>query len=165
MATAITAYCTADNIRAILGISEEDIPDAAVLDMNFAVRLQEKLYDLSPTLIDYYASTKALPTPTTDQQRLLDMVGSFASYVVAQALAETGANSMPKAIEDGKAKMERMDRAFDDLRDVLTQTLAYLSTKILAIYQKLEPTADVRVTTSPIYMANVGLGFDPVTGV
>lgn len=165
MATAITAYCTADNIRAILGISEEDIPDAAVLDMNFAVRLQEKLYDLSPTLIDYYASTKALPTPTTDQQRLLDMVGSFASYVVAQALAETGANSMPKAIEDGKAKMERMDRAFDALRDVLTQTLAYLSTKILAIYQKLEPTADVRVTTSPIYMTNVGLGFDPVTGV
>lgn len=165
MATAITSYCTADNIRAILGISEEDIEDAAVLDMNFAVRLQENLYDLSPTLADYYVSLKALPTPTTDQTRLMDMVSSYASYVVAQAIAETGTNSMPKSIEDGKARMERMDRSFKDLRGMLGQSLAYLATKITALYAKLEAGVTVQLEVTPIYMVNVGLPSDPVTGV
>lgn len=165
MAANITDYCTADNIRSVLGISVDEVDDNTVLDMNFAVRLQERLYDLSPTLADYYATIKLLPTPTTDQSRLLDMVSSFASYVVAQAIAETGANSIPVSIEDGKAKLERYRQSFKDLTDTLNKTLAYLTTKITALYTKLEPGVVTQVAVTPIYMVNVGLASDPVTGV
>jgi hypothetical protein len=163
MATAITTYCTADNVRATLGVSVDEIDDSVVMDKNNATRLAERMNELSPDLAAYYLTLKALGSPTANQTRMIDLVESFASYIVAQRIAETGAISIPKSIEDSKAKMERNTDFYKDLLTNLLNSIAYISSKISSLYLILVPGGTVVASVVPVYMVTSPISFDPVT--
>lgn len=163
MAKLITDYCTTDDVRSVLGTNDEEITDSVILSIGYSVNLQERLYDLSPTIEAYFETLTAIATPTANQQRLIDLIKSFASYVTAQALIGTGPLAMPKSIEDSKAKMTRIDDPFKDVREAIAGMLAYLSTKILALYASLVPGGTVQATVTPVYFQAVGIATDPVT--
>jgi hypothetical protein len=159
----LTDYCTTDSIRAVLGVSTEEIEDATILAPIYAVQLQEKLADINPGIVAAFA---ALPgSPSADQLRFKELVQSCAAYQVAQFLLTSVRMFAPQTVMDSKSQMSRVTDPYADLRGEILGTLDYLIPRVRSVYTILFPTASVATSVARIFAINSGIAFDPVTGV
>lgn len=165
MTTPITNYCTTDEIRSILGTSDVEVEDATILSLGYKVRLQERIYDISPNLATYYATLVAQVSRTVQEQRLVDLIKAYSAYVVAQALAEAGPLAMFQSLADSKAKIERTENPFEQIKESIAGSLVYLESRVTSLYTQLVPGAEVTPTTKQIFIVSVGIAVDPVTNV
>jgi len=116
---AVLTYTTYEDVRAVLGISDDDLEDAA-LDLGvYAGDLYLALTEISEDLPALYVTKKAIAegSRTSDEQKFVLLVSRFATYQVAR---QSGAAILMGAqkITDGKAEMARFTSSpYKDLLD------------------------------------------------
>lgn len=161
---AVTDYTTTASIRAVLGVSEEELADATITDLIYATQLVEDLYALNADLPADYATIKALPSPSTLQTRFLNMGATWASYDVASKLLASVAMFAPKVIIGNGDEVDRVNDPYADLRNDVAATLKLLTPRLLTLYGQVEPAAPAPAAVARVYSATADLGTDPVTG-
>lgn len=160
---AITSYTTAASIRAVLGISEPEIPDATIALAIYEVMLKEDLREMNVSLrADFLALT---PPLSDDETRFSELMQTYCAYQVASQLMGALPLFAPKKIEDASTKLERYEDPFENLRTSILASLSYLRGVLLAAYEVVEPGEVAPAATVRVLVVNVGLGVDPITGV
>lgn len=102
-------YTTADDIRAVLGVSSDELEDATLSLAVYEYSLIGELEDVSLTLISGYASIKDTDVEGMNEveSRFYRGTRLFSTYVVARNLLSSLPLFSPKEISDGKATQVR----------------------------------------------------------
>lgn len=163
---AVLDYTTYDDVRAALGVSEDELEDATLSLSLYEFSLSADIRSVSLTLSADYATVanKDPGARTEDEIVLLESASLFATYSVARHLLTSLPLFSPKEITDGKASavrysinpykdtMDRVESMYSRYRDALTT--AYAAYKVTSATTR----------TVPIFMAVSQPGTDPVTG-
>lgn len=155
---------TTDSVRAILGVSAQELPDTVLTNSIYSVRLREDLRDLNSRIVTDFATYAALDTLTDDQDRFLDLTQTYAAYQVAWQCLTSLPMFAPLTIKDEKAELTRNVNAYDRLKADVGAVLALIRGKMLAAYAVLNPDAPAPLAVDRILSLTVGLSADPVTG-
>lgn len=111
----ITTYTTYGEVRASLGVSDEEVDDATLALGMYSEHLDMEMYDveiehsLPAALSSTFATITAIAINdrTAAQARALASIRLFSTYAVARHLGTSLAMLAPKAITDGKAALTR----------------------------------------------------------
>ena len=157
----LTDYTSYDEIRAALGVSDEELEDAtlalAMYEQDLLLDLEE-IHDTIPTA--YNALSGAL---SADQLRFQRCVQVFSTYAVARHLLTGLPLFAPKRVQDGRAEQERVNDPYADTRVGVQGMYTRLRTKLAAAFNTLFPAETATPPVTPIYAVGVGLALDPVT--
>lgn len=160
----ITQYTPYGAVRAVLGVSANELADN-VLDLTlYEVMLTEDLDLLGASMISDYGVAKALATPTAISTRFVRVLQAYASYQVAYSLLGSATMFAPKDITDGKATMARVADPFKNLETNVARGLAYVRGRLLAAYGAYNPANPAPAAVVRTYVSAVGLALDPVAG-
>ena len=162
-AAPITTYTTYADVRAALGVSDDDLEDTTLGLELYANYLEVELEDVNIDLPTTYATTEALGTPTAAEERFLKSCRLFATFAVARQLTSALPIFAAQQVSDGKASVQRFDTPYKDaiksvneqydrLKNRLVQSLASIGTSTSA-------------ATAMTYVSVVSPAVDPVTGV
>ena len=164
MAT-ITQFTSYDEIRATLGVSDEELEDATLALPMYMRDLGFELADIASDVESTYATVAALPGPlTTVQQRFYDAVQLFSTFNVAKQLLTSLPLFAPKSIGDGRADFDRQADPFQDVRDGVLAGLSLARSRVAAAYGTLNSTTLTNCIVAPIFVRSTGIATDPVTG-
>jgi len=157
----ITDYTTYADVRAALGVSDEELEDATLALESFAIGLKLDLEDVDLTLPAAY---DALPATRTDaQERFYATARIFAMYAVARQLTTSLPLFSPKTVSDGKASIGRY--ADGPYKDVIKRVQAEYDryrTRLEKAYAAMNSTG--YTLTIPTFISVVSPASDPVTG-
>lgn len=159
----LTTYTTYNDIRAVLGVSDEDLTDSTLSLQLYEDYLTQELEDINIDLPDTYATTMALPSPTQDQRRFLKACSLFATFSVARTLTASLPLFAAKQITDGKAQVSRFDNPYKDAIKSINEQYETLKARLIAALGAIGT-----VTTSALvrrHMSVVSPSVDPVTGL
>lgn len=162
---ALVDFTTFDDIRAVLGVSGDELEDATLSLAVYEYNLTLELEDISLDLPARYATAaqKDLASQSAVEQRFVQATRLFATYAVAKQLLASLPLFSPKEISDGKASMvrysvnpyettiKRVEAQYERFRQRLSDVFGTL-------------TASTRTSVSRPYMSAVTPGRDPVTG-
>ena len=160
--TTLLDYTSYDEIRAVLGVSDEELEDITLALPIYAQKLGFELEDISSTLESVYETSKTAPVPTTAQTKLLNSVQVFSAYTIAKHLLGSASLFAPRRVGDGRAETERVTDPFETLRDDVEA--GYLSLKQRVSSALVGLGEQVDAATSRVYSAAAGLPVDNVTG-
>lgn len=160
----ITNYTTYNDVRALLGITEEEASDDVLSLQLYRDVLDADLYDIDDLggVSTLFVSTQQVATPSADEERFLAAVRVFASYSVAKQLTASLPMFSPKEIEDGKARLQRFDNPYRDTIMKTNEGFEKWRNRLIAAFEKLGSSAAVSVTRP--YFRAVAAGSDPITG-
>lgn len=103
----LSDYTNYNDIRAVLGVADEELPnDTLEIEVN-RLALQLDLSSLSPTLPADYLSIQAAATRTASEQAVYDAVRLYAPFAVASQLLQSLPMFAPREINDSKTKIVR----------------------------------------------------------
>lgn len=162
----VTDYATTADIRALLGVSEEEIEDATINSAVFSTQLEATLDDMSPLLATNYAAIKLIPevNRTPVQVKFLKTAALYAAYIVAYDMLTSMTHFAPERVTDGKAEFQRFDR-WADLKEGLMGGINTFKIKtrnaLAAVDSNFVPTAPA----TRLSIVSTGVAFNPVTGV
>mgnify|MGYP003606006782 CR=1 FL=1 len=159
MLTDYTAYA---DIRAALGVSDEDIADDTLALPLYEDSLTQDLEDLALTLPATYAATKALSAPTAIETRFLKACSLFATFSVAKQLTSALPLFAAKDVTDGKAAVGRFDNPYKDVIKSVNEQYDKQRTRLIAALGAIGTTG--ATATTQVYMSVVSPAYDPVTG-
>ena len=163
MPTALTDFASYDEIRAVLGVSDEELEDGTLALPLYLKLLQMDFGDLASTLEAQYLAAKALPTPSAAEQKLLDVVSVFSAYAISKHLLTSMPLFAPKRITDGRAETDRVTDPFEGVREGVNSTYQTLKARVLiALGNTGTPTT---AATDRVYFSAAGLTINPVTNV
>lgn len=156
-------FTTYDEVRAMLGVSDEDISNTTLALPVYLLSLQLDLETEYEDLVSTYLAYKAFPTPTANEQKLVNLVQVFSAYATSKSLLASSTLFAPKQITDGRASLTRFD-ATSDLRDDIDKALVAIRRrlKLLLITLGLLPA---EVSTNRNYFGVAGLAVDPITNL
>lgn len=162
----ITDFTSFDDIRAALGVSQDEIKDATLsLDL-YEFGLITELDSISLLLINDYSALKGTPAAswTPVQKRFHQSLSLFASYAVAKQATIALPLFAPKEQSDGKATLGRF--AVDPYKAVIARILAQYETTKAALQAAYAATTATATSASLIrpYLAVSNPSSDPVTG-
>lgn len=141
----ITTYTTYADVRAVIGVSEDEVEDATLALSLYDDKLALEMLEISPNLPALYTLTSAIAegSRTTAQKKLMLLTRLFATYQVARHLGIGLPMAGPKSISDGKASMSRF------AGEPYKQTLAALEENFQRAKQQLSETlADLGESTN-----------------
>lgn len=159
----ITTYTTANSIRAVLGISEAEIPDATVVDPIYEVVLKEDLRALSTTLRAEFVALLAVVSPTEIQSRAIEITQTYCAYQVASQMLGSLKMFAPQTIKDSRTEFSRVSDPFEGLREAVSASLNHLRSLLLSAYADVAGTT-AKAQTVRRMVGSVGLGLNPITG-
>ena len=159
----LTDFASYDEIRAVLGVSDEELEDATLALPMYAKLLQMDFSDTADTLEAQYLAIKAQTTWTPEEQKLLDVVSVFSAYAISKHLLTAMPLFAPKRITDGRAETDRVTDPFEAVRLGVNSMYPILKGRVLAALQALG--TPITATTARVYFAAVGLATNPVTNV
>lgn len=158
-------YTTTDEIRALLGVSIEELADE---EINVPFRLTElelTLDEVHTDLVSWMQSVHDTPqhTRTAVQNKFYNVGKLYASYCVALEVAKSLAMSAPLQITDGKAELRRADH-YMDVQEKLAGSKANVlpRLKIAAIAAGFITTF-ANTIALPTLVVAAGLAINPVT--
>lgn len=160
----LTEYTTYDDIRAALGVSEEELSDETLgLDLHLTL-LEEAVLDANAALP---AAWDALPddadTWTADEKLFAARFKLFATYSVAYSLLDSAELFGFLKVADGRASTERVPKSYENLRTNVTAMFVRVKAKLLAALLLVDPLATVTTAAAMSYVSAVPGGTDPVT--
>lgn len=159
----LTDYTACDSVRAVLGVSEEEVPDTVLASPIYATLLSETLLELSAALATTYITTKDKVTRTADEQRFVDLTQTFSAYSVASKMLGSLPMFAPMTIKDSKAMVTRIQDPFAALKEDVAGTYTYIKDKLLAAFAVVSPANPAPNITTRTLVVATGLGLDPVT--
>ena len=140
-------YTSTDKIRASLGVTEREVSDSQIIDMDMEFRL---LSHLEPWLPDHYSLYTSGPPQV--QRGIVLYTTAFCAMEVAKRLALLAA----QRISDGKSEVERQAVDYNALISVLRADMAtakaFLEAQIGAGTQRtvLNPFGGVTPSYNPV---------------
>lgn len=158
----ITDYTTYDDVRAVLGVSTDELEDTTLALETYASAL---LLDLEDVDVALPATYSALPGTgrTAAQERFFVTVRLFATYAVARQLTSSLPMFGPKDITDGKAGVTRFaDSPYKETIKRLQAEYDRYRTRLEKAYAGL--TAGAYTLTVPTFLSVASPTSDPVTG-
>jgi hypothetical protein len=155
-------YTSYDEIRAVLGVSDEEIEDTTLALPIYAQKLEFEMEEISVNLQGFYTTALAAVPPTAAQTKLLNTVQVFSAYAIAKHLLGSASLFAPRRIGDGRAETERVTDPFEALRQHVEAGYQYMKQKVIAALEGLGE--QVGAATSRTYAASAGLPVDNVTG-
>lgn len=158
----ITAFTSYGDVRAALGVSDDELSDATLSLGLYEDALSADMDDVSPDLESTFAALSVIAEPSAAQKRVLTHTRLFATYSVARQMLTSLPLFAPKSVEDGKARVERQA---DPLRDTIKSVNAEYNKYRNSLTQALEALGTTAtVTTARTYMSAVAPASDPITG-
>lgn len=160
----LTDFTTYDEIRAVLGVSDEEIENATLALPMYANELELVLSDIDETAITEYETIAAIAegSRTTVQQRYYNVVRLFSSFVIAKTLL----SSLPmfgfKSVGDGKADTERFDK-WEDVKAGVETGYTNMLARLKSLLQQLDPGFAPVAPVVRNFITSVGITSDPVT--
>lgn len=159
----ILDYTSYDEVRAALGVSDEELEDVTLALPMYEDRLMADLEDIGADLHALYLATKLVVGPTAEQTRFLRSARLFATYALAKVLTGTLPMFGLKSMEDGKARGERFADPYRETVRTINSDYDKWRARLQQAYSALgQPSSGV---TSRPYLAVVSPGSDPITGV
>lgn len=160
----LTSYTTYADIRAALGVSDDELPDDTLALDLYSTNLEFEFEDIHEDLIAEYVTVSAIAvaTRTTAQSRFYSLTGLFATYAVARQLGAALPMFSPKDITDGKAATARFQSPYKDTLKAINEQYDYAKGKLANAYASL--SASTRVAATPVFMGISIPSYDPVTG-
>jgi hypothetical protein len=161
----ITDFTSYADVRAVLGVSDEELEDATIGLEVYASHLELELDDIHPTLITKYQEVKGTEqaSRTTLQQKFYQLARLFAAYSVGRQLVGSLPMFGPKDISDGKATLSRFaDSPYKQVADEVKAEWERLAVALGKIFAELISISDTTITKR--YVAVVGVATDRVTG-
>lgn len=162
---AIIAYTSYDEVRAVLGVSSDELEDATLGLSIYADNLQAEFQDLSASLITDYTTIAAKDSSsrTSDEQWFYQVTRLFAAYAVARQLSTSLALFGPKDISDGKATMGRFaDSPYKEVIKRVSSDYERARVRLEKAYAAVKSSA--LNTTTRIFLGVASPSSDPVTG-
>lgn len=157
-------YTTFDEVRAVLGVSPEELEDSTLIKPIYETLLKIDLEDIDEDLISEYKTVKAVAfaSRTAAQQRLHELTRLFSAIAVARQLLVSLPYFAEKRLQDGRAEKERIEDPFEKVRDGVEGQFNALRFRLsAALVAVAGGTALSR--TSVTIMSSTGLATDPVT--
>lgn len=155
-------YTTYDDIRAALGVSDEELEDDVLGLQLYEDHLSFELSDVHPELAALHTSFESIAVLTSAQERFMVACRGFATYAVARALTSTLPMFGPKSVEDGKARMERFADPYKATIEAVNKSYAAWKTRLEAAYGTLMSTSKPTVFVS--YAVSATPTYNPITG-
>lgn len=160
----VTDYTTFDEVRAALGVSEDELEDAQLTLPMYEAILQVELEDIHISLPATYQTVQALTTRTDEQNRFVRSARLFATYAMARQLTTVLPMFSPEQVTDGKAAVRRTQqdnpykttieavaREYSRFKKYLEQSFAVINSA----------SAD---TAQKVFLSVVAPASDPITG-
>jgi hypothetical protein len=162
----LSEYADADEVRAILGLSQYELADEAIDQPIFVRALQRRLRSITGNfgtstglaLDEYHDDLTAEPTLTDDEEDFLNVIHEFSVYVVAEALLSGLPLTAVKSMTDSKNFATRFSPS-STFTDVTTGVELGLKQALTAIYKHLGVTA-----AEPVQAAAIVPATDRITG-
>lgn len=162
----LTAYTTFSDVRAIIGVTAEELPDTDLALEVYLFGLESELDGVSSTLnADFLVAAAAVVagTDTTAQKVLYRATRLFATAQVASTAAQSLPLRAQKSITDGKASVSRFSDSpykatLENLNKLLAQTKANLKEQYDIIL------GNGTVLNIPSFLGIVVPTIDPVVG-
>ena len=158
----LTDYTSYDEIRAVLGVSDDEIEDQTLGLPIYENQLGFEFDDISPTLIPLLDALDGQSSKTADELRLERIVSVFAAHAVARHLLMSLPLFAPKRVTDGRAETDRFVDPFTTLTSDVTA--AYHSIRRRLVQALGAAIAPQPAGTPREYLAVSRLAVDPVTG-
>jgi uncharacterized protein (UPF0335 family) len=163
---ALLDYTTYDDIRAVLGVSSDEIEDTTLSLSVYEFGLASEIRGVSRTLVSDLAAVAAIPEEdwTDPQRELMEGMSLFATYSVAKQLLTSLPLFSPKEQTDGKASLVRyaMNPYEETIRRVEAEYKRF-RTELDEIYAAFKSTsASARAVLTLMYVSSPSS--DPVTG-
>ena len=82
----LTEYTTYEEIRAVLGVADEELEDAVLAQPLFERQLILDLDDINTGLVDQFKTISAIDyaTRSTAQKRFFDLVQLYSAYAIGK---------------------------------------------------------------------------------
>ena len=119
---ALNPFTSADQVRSVLGVSDEEIADTTLDLLVYEQNLKFHLDSVDATARTQFQTVDdiVLAARTATQQKLWEATMLFSTYVVAVQVGKSMSLSTPKSITDGKAAVTRFsDSPFRQLMEEL----------------------------------------------
>lgn len=155
----LTEYTSYNAVRAVLGVSSDEIDDGVLELPMYEVLLSEDVLELQTNMLADYTTAKLLVTP--ESKRFVRLFQTYASYQVAYTLLGSVPLFAPKDINDSKTAISRVADPFKNLEASIGNTLGYIRGRLLSAYLAYSPTTSVQVAVPRRLLSSVG-GYDPV---
>lgn len=161
----LTEYTTYAEVRAALGVSEEEIDDATLELQMYETLLEEDLNGISPLVLTTWAGLdEDEDARTADEAKFAKRLRLYATYsVAAQLLTSVELFGFLK-VADGRASTERRPQAFDTINGNVLAMLVKARAWLLASLDLLAPGTPVTPAGSISWTSSVAPATDPVTG-
>lgn len=159
----ILDYTTYRDVRAILGVDDDELEDETLALEVYSNHLDEELYDVSRELITLYEQLDIKGDRTAQEERVYKLVRSFSAYAVARQVGNALPMLAPKSISDGKASMSRFSsdpykKVLENIREQYDLTRG----RLLSAVDELSSLN--RVSVQRTLFTRTGSAYDPVTG-
>jgi hypothetical protein len=158
----LTSYTTYDDIRAVLGVSDDDLDDATLALEVYESFLVMDLEDIRVDLPELYTTTTEIASPSAGQIRFIQSTRLFATYSVAKQLASSLPLFAAKEVTDSKAGVTRFDSPYKDVILALARDYERLRTRLIQALNVLGSETQSRQRRS--LMSVVSPVTDPITG-
>lgn len=164
---ALTQYCDYDEIRAALGVNDEELADTVLALPIYEIGLARELKKVSASLPAAFSaalnSSEATRPATT--QDLINAVRVFAAYTVAKQVGVSLATFVPKEVGDGKAVLQRFaGTPYSDTMERVQEALAEARTALEEAFATYNGTTVSGAVTVPTFAVAQPRLADPVTG-
>lgn len=162
---ALLDFTSYAEIRAILGVSDDELADATLALELYASSLNAEFDEVDEGIRPKYVAVKEIAAAdrTAAEQRFYEVARLFSAYAIAQQLSSSLPLFAPKDIADGKASIGRF--ADGPYREVIKETRAQydrLRLRLPAVYNAV--TTDTVALPERTYFSVATPDADPVTG-
>ena len=161
----LTEFTSPDRVRAVVGVSDLELPDAVLTQVDFEIKVELDLDDVASGLLAEFRVVSAIPYAdrSAAQARFYDVTQLFCTYSVARQLLTPLGYLAERRLQDGRAMKERVDDPFSTTRDGVLLMISALRMSLSAAYAAAGGTAPVITRPTLTLLSGVGLASDPVT--
>jgi hypothetical protein len=165
---ALTTYCELDEVRAALGVNDNELSDAVLNLPVYEIGLVRDLNKVSTSLPVAFStcSNVAEEDRTDPQQALVDATRLFCVYAVAKQVGVSLGSIVPKDIGDGKATLSRFSDS--PYKDVLSRIDAMYAAVRGSLLESLVlysgAGSSIKATVPFTVFGKSSRGTDPITG-
>lgn len=160
----LTIYCSTDEIRSALGVSDVELADEILLTPLHEAGLKMELVRAAPKARAAFLLAVVAPAPTEAQTMLVEALRVFATYAVARRAGASLGMLAPKDLHDDKSGFSRFsDGPYKDTLARLENLYAVSRTYLQESYANLAGSTAPATTLATVFLAS-SRTYDPVAG-
>lgn len=161
----LTEYTTYAEVRAALGVSEEEIDDTTLELQMYESLLEEDLDAVSPIVrTTWLALPEDESLRSADEVKFAQRLRLYSTYSVAAELLTSVELFGYLKVADGRASTERRPQAFDTIKANVLAMQVKARAWLLASLELLVPGTPVTPAGTISWTSSVAPATDPVTG-